>query len=197
MEKRAWWWDGGFWGRVSCRLRGDRGPSPGRWHLSRELKEVVIDSYRCLQENVLGKWSKWKGRACSVLDIFDSLVKKEAPYVHVTHCYPYWYILASSLSTEKVIKFMRNWTWLTGFSWGFNQEMEEHEHFNIYTKVFWSSIGQIWKHLVNHLQQDMSLFVLGVLFCDFLFGGALWRVRGFGGFFVCLFLRESKKAGQL
>ena len=73
------------------------GPSPGRWHLSRELKEVVIDSCRCLQENVLGKRSKWKGRACSVLDIFDSLVKKEAPYVHVTHCYPYWYILASSL----------------------------------------------------------------------------------------------------
>ena len=97
VQKIVWWWDGRCWGRVPCHLRGDWGPSPRRWHLSRELKEVVIDPCRCLQENVLGKGNKWKRQACSVLDIFDSLVKKEAPYVHVTHCYPYWYILASNL----------------------------------------------------------------------------------------------------
>ena len=78
--------------------------------------------------------------------------------------------------------------------------MEEHEHFNFYTKVFWSPVGQIWKHLVNHLQQDMSLFVLGVLFCDFLFGGHFGGsgvLEGFFCLFVCLFLRDSKKAEQL
>ena len=35
----------------------------------------------------------------------------------------YWHQIL--FSTEKVIKFIRNWAWLTGFSWGFSQEMEE------------------------------------------------------------------------
>lgn len=102
----------------------------------------------------------------------------------------YWHQIL--FSTEKVIKFIRNWAWLTGFSWGFSQEMEEkHEHFNFYTRVFWSSIGQIWKHLIN-LRQDMSLFILGVLFCPLLFGGSLWRVRGLRGFLFCSWERAKR-----
>lgn len=135
--------------------------------------------------------NKWKRRACSVLDIFDSLVKKEAPYVHVTTAIPtgiYWHQIL--FSTEKIIKFIRNWAWLTAFSWGFSQEMEENMNIlTFYTRVFWSSIGQIWSILIN-LRQDMSLFVLGALFCPFSFG-VTFGGSGFGRFFV-LFLREQK-----
>ena len=70
-------------------------------------------------------------------------------------------------------------------------ESKKRKQTNVYTRVFWSSIGKIWKHLIN-LWQDMSLLVLGVLFCPLLFGGSLWRVRGLGGFLFCSWERAKR-----
>ena len=160
----------------------------------------MTDLHRCLQENVLCERNKWKRWDSSMLDIFDSLVKKEthrSMWLTATPIGIYWHQIL--FSTEKVINFIRNWTWLTSFSWGFNQEMKaECENINFYTRVFWSSIGQIWKNLIN-LWEDISLFVLRVLFflfftfCFFeVFGGVcfLW---GFLFFVFCFFWEREQK----
>lgn len=69
----------------------------------------------------------------------------------------YWHQIL--FSTEKVIHFIRNRTWLTSFSWGFIKKWKQSVKFFTFVPVFWFSTEQILKHLIN-LWTNISLFLL-------------------------------------
>lgn len=104
-------------------IKGDQRTSL-RWHLNRNLMKVLSVLHKCLgeecsrQRKEVKKTWNWNR-----LDIFDSLVKKEAPYVSMNHCYLHQYMLAPKLVFHRESQKLNRIE--TSISWGFTKKWKQ------------------------------------------------------------------------